>query len=126
MGEYTAADWPVTHKATREELEQLMATHRIRPVPAWDEKGDFIKPEFYRRCPEEAIVEVHFTLAHWAIAGRRGVSGSDAFVGEVDMIRVLVPPQVISRGANKKRKLKLRLDDGPSESKKQSKSVDRN
>lgn len=111
MGEYTAAEWPVTHEATREELEVLMETHRIRPIPAWDENQDFIKPELYRRCLEEAIVEVHFTLAHWAIAGKRGVPGSDAFVGEVDMIRVLVPSQVISRGANKKRKLKLRLEE---------------
>ena len=29
MQEYTAAEWPVTHEATREELEELMNTHRI-------------------------------------------------------------------------------------------------
>ena len=77
-------------------------THRIRPIPAWDENGLFIQPDVYRRSLEEAIVEIHFTLAHWAIAGKKGVSGNDAFVGEIDLMRVLVPPQVITRGANKK------------------------
>ena len=121
MQEYTAAEWPVTHEATREELEELMNTHRIRPIPVWDENQDFIQPDAYRRCLEEAIVEVHFTLTHWPIAGKRGTPGSDAFVGEIETMRVLVPPQVISRGANKKRKLKLRLESGSSANNKKQK-----
>lgn len=125
MGEYTAGDWPVTHDGTREELESLLATHRIRPIPAWDENGHFIKPDAYRRSLEEAIVEVHFTLAHWAIAGKKSMPGNDAFVGEIDTIHVLVPPRVISRGANRKRKLKLRLEDGPGGSKKKGKSAEK-
>lgn len=117
--DFTAAEWPVTHEATREELEELMDTHRIRPIPVWDENCDIVKPDAYRRCLEEATVEVHFTLTHWPIAGKRGSAGSDTFVGEIDTMRVLIPAQVISRGGNRKRKLKQKLVSGSSASKRQ-------
>ena len=108
------------HEATREELEELLIAHHIRPIPAWDENRDFIKPDLYRQHLEEAIVEVHFTLTHWSIAGRRGDPGSDAFVGKIDTIHVLVPPQVMLRGVTKKRKLKQKLEDRHSGGGKQS------
>ena len=114
--DFTAANWPLTHEETREELEELMATHRIRPIPVWDENRVFIKPDLYRHHLEEAIIEVHFTLTHWSIASRRGDPGTDAFVGEIDTMQVLIPPQVISRGVPKKRKLKQRLEDRHSQS----------
>jgi len=115
---FTTAKWPVTHEETRVELEQIAATHRIVPIPAYDIKGDLIKPEAYRRSLEDAIVELHFGLTHWAIAGRKAAPASDVFVGDIDLIRVLVPPHTSSSGMVKKRVVPMYMDPNAPVSKK--------
>ncbi|KIM59159.1 hypothetical protein SCLCIDRAFT_1217936, partial [Scleroderma citrinum Foug A] len=57
-----------THEETHTELQELSATHCVIPVPAYDVKGNLIKPDTYRHSLEDAIVELHFNLTHWSIA----------------------------------------------------------
>jgi len=116
---FTTAKWPVTHEETRVELDQISATHRIVPIPAYDVKGDLIKPEVYRQSLEDAIVELHFGLTHWAIASRKaGAPACDVFVGDIDLIRVLVPPRASSSVMVKKRIVPMHLDPNAPVSKK--------
>jgi len=103
-------DWPLTHEETREELQALKATHRVVPVPAYDVIGNLIKPSAYRQCLQDAIVEMHFNMAHWAIAARRGKLANDVFVGDIEVIRVLVPPRPSSSGLARKRVVHSHLD----------------
>jgi len=117
--DFSIAKWPLTHEETRNELDELAATHCIVPVPAYDVKGDLIKPEAYRRSLEDAIVELHFGLTHWAIAGKKGTLPNDVFVGDVDVIRVLVPPRASTSGTMvKKRVVPMHLEPNDAVSKK--------
>ena len=88
----SATKWPLTHEETCAELQTVLTTHRIVPVPAYDIQGKLVSPEAYRRTLEDAIVELHFSLSHFAIAGKKGTRSKDVFVGEIDAMHVLVPP----------------------------------
>lgn len=94
----------------RTELEKLSATHRVVPVPAYNIEGNLIRPEAYQRSLEDAIVELHFNLMHWAIAGKKGTSASDIFVAEIEVIQVLVPPHLSTSSTMKRRVLQMHLD----------------
>jgi len=80
------------------------------PVPAYDIQGKLVSPEAYRRTLEDAIVELHFSLSHFAIAGKKGTRSKDVFVGEIDVMHVLVPPQSNSSNVMKKRVVRMHLD----------------
>ena len=108
--DFAMNDWPLTHEETREELQALKATHRVVPVPAYDVIGNLIKPNAYRQSLQDAIVEMHFNMAHWAIAARRGKPANDVFVGDIEVIRVLVPPRPSSSGLARKRVVHSHLD----------------
>lgn len=98
-------DWPLTKEKNRAELLALSSTHRILPLPAYDLAGNLIRPAAYRRCLQGAIVEVHFTLSHWGIAKAK----RDVYGGEIQLMRVLVPPSTPSF-PSKKRKLPQHID----------------
>ncbi|KIK17013.1 hypothetical protein PISMIDRAFT_685753 [Pisolithus microcarpus 441] len=63
--------WPLTKEKNRAELLSLKSTHRILPLPAYDLENYIIRPGSYRRVLQGAIMEVHFTLSHWAIAAAK-------------------------------------------------------
>ena len=46
------------HEDTRSELHELSATHCIISIPAYNIKGDLIKPEAYRQTLEDATIEI--------------------------------------------------------------------
>ncbi|KIK22942.1 hypothetical protein PISMIDRAFT_45642, partial [Pisolithus microcarpus 441] len=69
-------------------LMAMTPTHHILPIPAYDVAGDLIRPSAYHCSLQHAIVEVHFTLSHWAIVKAK----CDVYRGEIQMICVLVPP----------------------------------
>lgn len=114
--EFAIANWPLTHKETRPELMALAATHRIIPLPAYNVKGDLIRPEAYWHSLEDAIVELHFGLTHWGIAGKKGSPATDVFIAEVDIIWVLVLPRTLSMA--RKRVVYMHLDPNAPVSKK--------
>ncbi|KIK28381.1 hypothetical protein PISMIDRAFT_90711 [Pisolithus microcarpus 441] len=107
---YSFERWPLTRERNRAELLTLKNTYRIVPIPAYDPAGDLLKPSTYRRYLQGALVEIHFTLTHWGIAGVK----RDVYGGEIEKIRVLEPP-VGSSSPDRKRKIPLRLesDGGP-------------
>ena len=84
--------------------------HRVVPVPAYDVEGDLIRPEAHQHSLDGAIVELHFNLTHWAIAGRKGSLPSDQFIAEIEVIRVLVPPHASNSSMTKKRVVQRHLD----------------
>lgn len=103
--------WPLTKEKNRVELLALKTTHHIVPLPAYDLANDLIRPGGYRRLLQGAIVEVHFTLSHWAIATTK----HDVYGGDIDKISLLDPPTWTS--LTKKRKIAFHLDteDTPSQ-----------
>jgi hypothetical protein len=65
-------------------------THQVVPLPAYDIKGNLIKPEKYRVALAGALARVSFTMSHWYIASAKEPTNS--FVADVRSIRVLTDP----------------------------------
>ncbi|KAI6004719.1 hypothetical protein EDD15DRAFT_2359476 [Pisolithus albus] len=102
--------WPLTRERHRPQLLSLKATHRLLPIPAYDVQGNLLKPSTYRRYLQGALVEIHFTLTHWGIAGVK----KDVYGGEIELIRILDAPQHIpSPVLKRKLPLHLEADDVP-------------
>lgn len=96
--------WPLTRERHRADLLNLKNTHRILPIPAYDLANDLLKPSTYRRYLQGALVEIHFSLSHWGIAGVK----RDVYGGEIELIRLLEPP-LGSTSPDRKRKIPLHL-----------------
>ncbi|KAI6003100.1 hypothetical protein EDD15DRAFT_2467773 [Pisolithus albus] len=90
---FSIENWPVDDNETKTELENLKATHRLIPLPAYDVEGNLIEPHAYQRSLQGALVKLYFNMSHWAIAGKNGLHGSDVFTAEIQMIRVIDPPR---------------------------------
>jgi len=108
----------LTDESAQPELEELKATHQLVPIPAYDVCGKLIKPDAYRRSLANALVELHFSLSHWPIGGKRGVPGYDVYTAEIQMIHVIAPPRATVTSTPRKRKISLYVDQSPSPSKK--------
>ncbi|KIM65343.1 hypothetical protein SCLCIDRAFT_113180 [Scleroderma citrinum Foug A] len=58
--------WPVA-ECCEPELQKLLSTHDICPLPAYNLKEEMIPPSQYHEKLKGAIVEVHFALGHYFI-----------------------------------------------------------
>ncbi|KAI6011813.1 hypothetical protein PISMIDRAFT_103949, partial [Pisolithus microcarpus 441] len=107
---YSFERWPLTRERHRAELLKLKNTHRILPIPAYDLVNDLLKLSTYHRYLQGALVEIHFSLTHWGIAGIK----RDIYGGEIEIIWLLEPP-LGSSSPDRKRKIPLHLatEDGP-------------
>lgn len=107
---YSFERWPLTRERNRAELLNLKNSHRILLIPAYDLAGDLLKPSTYCRYLQGALVQIHFSLTHWGIAGIK----RDVYGGEIETIRLLEPP-LGSSSPDRKRKIPLHLatEDGP-------------
>ncbi|KIO04429.1 hypothetical protein M404DRAFT_111937, partial [Pisolithus tinctorius Marx 270] len=65
---FSFENWPLTKEKNQVELLALKSTHQLVPLAAMDVSGHQISPYAYRRCLQDAIIEVHFTFSHWGIA----------------------------------------------------------
>ena len=68
------------------------------------------RPAAYRRCLENALVELHFNLSHWSITGKKGLPGNDVFTADVHLIRVIAPPRCSAVASPRKRQISLFID----------------
>ena len=73
-------------------LDSIKDTHRVHPILAYGMDGKLIKPQAYRRQLDGALVELYFTLSHWAIGERNGSPGNDVYTADIVIIRVLAAP----------------------------------
>ncbi|KAJ8589092.1 hypothetical protein M405DRAFT_818618 [Rhizopogon salebrosus TDB-379] len=101
-------NWPVSSEAARHDLETMVETHRVVPIPAYDVDGNLIHPQNYRKMLRGAIVQVDFHLTHWSIARKQdGTSAADSYTADVVSIRVLNEP---TTSVTTKRKIAARID----------------
>ncbi|KAI6138316.1 hypothetical protein BKA82DRAFT_141033 [Pisolithus tinctorius] len=95
---FSFENWPLTKEKNCAELLTLKSTHCLVPLAAMDVSGHRVSPFAYRRCLQDAIVELHFTFSHWGIAR----SKQDVYAANIVFMRVLVPPRAFSMPANKR------------------------
>jgi hypothetical protein len=109
LGEdFNVHNWPVSSEAARHDLETMVETHRVVPIPAYDADGNLIHPQNYRKMLRGAIVQVYFHLTHWSIARKQdGTSAVDSYTADVVSIRVL---NQLTTSVTTKRKIAARID----------------
>ncbi|KAF8061429.1 hypothetical protein FPV67DRAFT_1673075 [Lyophyllum atratum] len=94
-------NWPAVYDAAKHALAEMVDTHCVNPLPAYDMNGRLLKPSAYRENLQGAVVICHLNLSHWFIKGDL----SDTYVANVVNLRVLVPPKPKAQVAPHKRKL---------------------
>ncbi|KAF8960312.1 hypothetical protein BDZ97DRAFT_1760783 [Flammula alnicola] len=89
---YTLAGWPIIHPEAENARQEMMRgkAHQVVPLPAYDIKGNLIRPDKYKEALAGALVRVSFTMAHWYITS--GSELANSFVADVKAIRVLTDP----------------------------------
>ncbi|KAM6490060.1 hypothetical protein JOM56_014472 [Amanita muscaria] len=90
--QYTIAQWPAFYSEAQEQLKTMVDTHRVNYLRAFDMHGNLIEPQDYRKHLQGALVQIHFTLTHWAIGGRSGDAPTDIYTADICNMRVLSPP----------------------------------
>ncbi|KAJ7126691.1 hypothetical protein C8R44DRAFT_667399, partial [Mycena epipterygia] len=89
--DFNIEDWPVQTEAARKGLSEMLTTHHVIPLPAYDHKGKLIQPTEYRAKLMGAIVRATVTLKHWNITARGDEArGRDTYTADIENLRVLV------------------------------------
>ena len=71
---------------------EMLTTHRMNPLPAYDYKGNLIQPIEYHAKLRGVIVRATVTLKHWNIAAKWDeIKGCDAYTADIINLRILVP-----------------------------------
>jgi hypothetical protein len=99
------ASWPVSDRC-KGHLHELVSSHNIQPLPAYDENHKLIPPSQYESKLKGALVEVHMAICHHRIKSSR----RDIFNAVLREIIVLAPPAAMPTSPFKRR----RLNEGPS------------
>ena len=110
------ADWPVIHPQAHEAKQDMIRTHRVVPLPAYDLQGNLIPPERYRNALAGALVRINFTISHWYISPTAIKDPTNSFVANVTAIRILADPTPIKMPM-KRKTCKRDPDIGPSSKK---------
>ncbi|KAF6763511.1 hypothetical protein DFP72DRAFT_744414, partial [Ephemerocybe angulata] len=82
-------DKTTTWPAPSVELDALKETHRLNPVPFFDIDNTPMDPAGLLTNLVGAVVEVSFTLHHFAVKDSSGKPTSDTFTGRLVQLRVL-------------------------------------
>ncbi|KIK32139.1 hypothetical protein CY34DRAFT_27266 [Suillus luteus UH-Slu-Lm8-n1] len=88
--EFNFAIWPVAERC-KDPLQELLSTHDIQPLPAYDENHNFIPPHLYESKLKGALVEVHMAFCHHRIIK----SKCDVFNAILRELIILSPPAAL-------------------------------
>ncbi len=81
---FPLARWPVSSEVAKEEKTNMLTTHQVHPLPAYDINTDLIPPDDYMALLPGSHVRVSFTLNHWFI------NNVDIFVANIESMRILI------------------------------------
>ncbi|KAG2045159.1 hypothetical protein BDR03DRAFT_976993 [Suillus americanus] len=102
---YDMASWPVSDRC-KGHLHELVSSHNIQPLPAYDENHKLILPSQYESKLKGALVEVHMAICHHRIkSSKRDISNA-----VLQEIIDLAPPTAMPTSPFKHH----RLNEGPS------------
>ncbi|KAL7278880.1 hypothetical protein ACG7TL_006711 [Trametes sanguinea] len=87
-------NWPTYSVAARRALTDLIPTHIVLPLPAYNRGNDnkIILPSQYNAKLRGSLCFVRFTLTHYTFSDEKGASGSkvkDVYVADVSSITLL-------------------------------------
>ncbi|KAG0695959.1 hypothetical protein DFH29DRAFT_1004996 [Suillus ampliporus] len=85
--DFNMSSWPVADRC-KDHLHELISTHNIQPLPAYDENHNLIPPIQYESKLKGVLVEVHMAICHHCIKS----SKCDIFNAVLQELIVLAPP----------------------------------
>lgn len=106
---YTRA-WPTSTPEAAEALAVAAETHSINPLPAYDQNGVLIEPQYYMKRLDGATVILRFELTHYLIRKGKDKQAVDTFSARVVQIRVILPPPGACPATPRKKKVLMHDD----------------
>jgi hypothetical protein len=82
----------------------MVNTHDVIPLQAFDMDSHLIHPNDYRSFLQDALVQVHFHLFHYAIKGNNSI---DTYTADIFQMRVLDKPKPTNNMSQGKRTFNL-------------------
>lgn len=97
--------WPTSTPEAAEALAAAAETHQVHPLPAYDQNGVLLEPQYYGRRLDGATVVARFELTHYLI--RKGKDGRavDTFSARIVQLRVILPPPGACPATPRKKKV---------------------
>ena len=83
--------WHVQSDEVQEVLAKMQHTHSVNYLKAYNIHGKLFWPCHYHKYLQEVLVQVHFTLKHWSIAGKKKTP-CDTYAADIFSMHILVPP----------------------------------
>ena len=99
---FALAGWPIIHAEAEDARQEMLRqkTHQVIPLPAYDIKGNLIRPDTYKCRLAGALARVSFTLSHWYITSAQ--ERIHSFVADVKSIRILMDPVIPKKPTKRK------------------------
>ena len=69
--QYTIASWHMHLDEACEALTEMQHTHCVNYLKAYNIHGKLLWPCHYCKYLQEVLVQIHFTMKHWSIGGKR-------------------------------------------------------
>jgi hypothetical protein len=107
--ELTIKCWPAHFDEAKKALLEMRDTHTANYINAYDVRGRMINPENYRKMLQGAIVQMRFTMTHFSIGAKKNKEeeACDTYIGDIDSIRVVIPPKPVAPSTPKHRRINL-------------------
>ena len=85
------AGWHVQSDEAWEVLAKMQHTHSVNYLEAYNMHGKLLWPCHYHKYLQEVLVQVHFTLKHWSITGKKKTC-CDTYAADIFLMCALIPP----------------------------------
>lgn len=103
---YTRA-WPTSTPEAAEALAAAAETHQVNPLPAYDQNGRLLEPQYYTKRLDGATVAIRFELNHFLIYKGKDQRAVDTFSARLVQIRIILPPPGACPATPRKKKVAL-------------------
>ena len=99
--------WPTSTPTAAEALAAAASTHQVNPLPAYDQNGVLLEPQYYTKRLDGATVVIRFELNHYAIQQKDKKRIVDTLSARIIQIRVILPPPGACPATPRKKKTAL-------------------
>lgn len=103
---YTRA-WPTSTPEAAEALAAAAETHQVNPLPAYDQNGVLLEPQYYGKRLDGATVIARFGLTHHLIRKGKDKRAVDTFSARIVQLRIILPPPGAGPATPRKKKVLL-------------------
>lgn len=101
---YTRA-WPTSNPIAAQALAAASKSYQVNPLPAYDQNGVLLEPQYYVKRLDGATIIARFSLTHTVIRPSKGKRAGDTFSAHIVQLRVILPPPGASPATPRKKRM---------------------